>query len=254
MAIRIGVAGYPSVCKGLDESFEWLAKKGLHEEIEFVRNVWMTAEAAKHARELKESYGLELSVHAPYYINLCNPEKLAASKKRILDSCDRAEIMGADVVVFHPGFYGKLSPEEAYERVRKACDDMAKKTSVTLGLETTGKKKAFGTLDENIEISQDVGGCAPVVDFAHIYARNGGSIDYAGVLGKVKKFKHLHSHFSGIAHTDAGEKHHLPVMSKKPDFSKLVRELKKRKLDIMIICESPYLERDALLMKRIVEK
>lgn len=254
MAIRIGVAGYPSVCKGLDDSFGWLAKNGLHEEIEFVHNVWMKKEVAKHARELKESYGLGLSVHAPYYVNLCNPEKLEASEKRILDSCDRAETMGADVVVFHPGFYGTLSPEEAYARVRKACEEMAKETSVTLGLETTGKRKAFGTLDENIRLSHDVKGCAPVVDFAHIYARNGGKIDYSEVLQKVSGFKHIHSHFSGIEYTDAGERNHLPIMVKKPDFAALASELKKRKQDIMIICESPYLERDALIMKRIAEK
>jgi deoxyribonuclease-4 len=252
MPIQIGVAGIPICCKelGFEEGLKWLNQNGLCEEVQFVRQVWMTKERAKAIKELNDSLKVPLSVHAPYYINLANPEKVEASKKRILESCDRAEIIGADIVVFHPGFYGK-DKQKAFELVRKACAEMTKQTSVLLGLETMGRQAQFGTVDEILEINKELKNCVLVVDFAHIFARNNGKIDFVEILDKVKKIDHLHSHFTGVAFSNSDEKHHLPVSSNQPNFKELANELKKRKTDIMVICESPLLEKDALLMKKM---
>lgn len=254
MAVRIGVSGTPACCKNAEDGIRWLAERGLHEEVEFVYQVYMKPADAKKIGELAKSLGVELSVHAPYYINLCNPAKLAASEKRILDSCDRAEKMGATVVVFHPGFYGG-DKGKAMQVIKKACADMVRKTSVPLGLETMGRQKQFGTLDEVLEVCREVKGCVPVVDFAHIYARNDGKIDFGEILGKLHG--HIHSHFTGVEYRNENEVHHLPVMSKKPDFAALVKEIKKRKSDITIICESPLSRaeknNDAVLMKKIYD-
>ena len=35
--------------------------------------------------------------------------------------------MGAEIVVFHPAYYGKLKPEECYQLVKKECENMADK-------------------------------------------------------------------------------------------------------------------------------
>jgi len=252
MAIRIGVAGTPFVCERTEDALPWLHKNGLEEEIEFVHQIWMSPERAKDIKGINESLGVQLSIHAPYYINLANPEKVAASKKRILDCCDRAERMGAYIVVFHPGYYG-MDKEKATERIYKACFEMSKKSSVLLGLETTGKITAWGTIEEIMAVHNDYRNCVPVIDFAHLYARAQGKIDYGKVLDKVKGIKHLHSHFSGIAYGPGGEKNHLPIMSGKPDYREIAKLLAKRKTDITMICESPYLERDALVMKNIVK-
>ncbi|MCK4428887.1 MAG: TIM barrel protein, partial [Candidatus Aenigmarchaeota archaeon] len=164
----------------------------------------------------------------------------------------------------HPGYYGKLSKETAYELVKKGCREMRKeidknKWNVILGLETTGKKSQFGTLDEILGICNDVSGCVPIIDFAHIFARQGGKIDFYKVLEKVKKFKELHTHFSGIEFTDKGERKHLVISSNQPNFKKLAKELIRRnfdskKRDIIIICESPVTEQDNLKMKKIIKK
>ncbi|OYT43345.1 MAG: endonuclease IV, partial [Candidatus Aenigmarchaeota archaeon ex4484_56] len=201
---------------------------------------------------------------ASYFINLCNPEKIEASKERILSSCVIGNYINAKYIVFHPGYYGNLSAEEAYEFVRKGCIELSKlikknKLNVFLGLETTGKKSQFGTLDEILKICKEIKICRPVVDFAHIYARNGGKINYSEIFDKLEKFSYLHTHFSGIEFTDKGERRHIPISSKHPDFDELAKELVNRgfttkKRDIVIISESPVLEQDSLKMMKILKK
>jgi len=241
-----------------------VAELGLNAmEVEFVRGVNMGLPLAKEVGALAKKLGVKLSVHAPYYVNLCSEDKIKvkASERRILDSVERAHAMSADAVVFHPGYYGELSKEEAFRRVEESCKRMRewmrerKISNVRLGLETTGKGKQFGTLDEIVEICKKVKGCTPAVDFAHIYARQGGKIDYRKVFDKVEelKLKRLHTHFSGIEFTAAGERRHLP-MDKGPDFRPLAKELRKIRFDITIISESPVLEQDSLRMKEMLRK
>jgi deoxyribonuclease-4 len=239
-------------------------------EVEFVRGVFMKNEMAVEVGRLAKELGIELSVHCPYFINLCSldEKKLEASKQRILDSAERAFHMGARVVIFHPGYYGSLDPEAAFKAVEEACRDMLSQMKsrgikgVTLGYETTGKVSAFGTLDEIIGLCKRVRGCEPVVDFAHLYAREGGRIDYAEVFSRLKplNLKHLHTHFTSMEWTPAkvpgkgNERRHLPIKYDKPPFSPLAREILKRKLSITLISESPVLEQDSLQMKSTFEK
>jgi len=259
--IFLGPAGIPASVKGstIDGVRRVAELKLTAMEVEFVYGVRMGMQMAKEVGEAARGAAVRLSVHAPYYINLCSDEraKLAASKKRIMESVERAEDMRADIVVFHPGFYGKLEKAEAFDRVAAACTELADNApkDVKLGIETTGKSGAFGTLDEIIDVCKNVHGCVPVVDFAHIYARNVGKIDYEKVLDALNPLKlaHVHSHFSNIEYTAKGERNHL-VLDGHPAFRPLAQEILKRKLGITIICESPVLELDALRMKHVFEK
>lgn len=264
MEIRLGPAGIPIGCKcsSTAEGVEYVRRIGLSAmEVEFVRGVNMGAEMAKKVGIAAEKNDVELSVHAPYYINLCNPEKRKDSEKRILDSCQRAHEMGAQVVVFHPGYYSKLGKREAFEMVMESCFEMGewikKKnfSNVFLGLETTGKKSQFGDLDEIMEICKNNENCRPVIDFAHLYARNAGKVDYEDAINTIRKIKCdcYHSHFSGIEFTTAGERRHLPMSGAKPDFSEIAKILVEKKVSITIISESPLLEEDSLLMKNMLE-
>ena len=133
---------------------------------------------------------------------------------------------------------------------------------VILGHETTGKVSAFGTLDELVSLCKEVRGCEPVVDFAHLWARAAGKIDYARIFDKLKtlKSKHLHSHFTSMEWTPAkvpgtgNERRHLPISFNEPPVEPLVREIIKRDIDITIISESPVLEQDSLVMKKMFER
>lgn len=271
--IFLGPAGIPLSSKGHGtvEGLRRVAELELTAmECEFVRGVNMSNETAKEVGKVAKELGIDMSVHCPYYINLCSPDKkkLEASKKRILDSAERAFHIGAHVAVFHPGYYGSLSPEEAFRMIEEADRDILDRMKskgikgVSLGHETTGKVSAFGTLDELADLCRKVKGCEPVIDFSHLWARAAGHIDYGEVFEKLKPLglKHIHSHFSSVEWTPAkirgmgNERRHLPIKFDTPPVLPLVKEILKRKIDITLISESPLLEQDSLVMKAAFEK
>ncbi len=269
MEIRLGPAGIPSACKGSSiEGVSCVKELGLQAmEVEFVRGVKMSLALAKQLGETAKSSDIELSVHAPYFINLASAEKekIAASKVRILDSLERGAAMGATVVVVHAGYYGN-DKEKAGQMIFSACEELVSKIKqngwhVLLGLETMGRQSQWGTVSEIVELCKKIKLCIPVLDPAHIYARNGGRIDYKEIFDKLKelKMRKIHSHFSGInfypAPGGGNERNHMALQEAKgPDFEGYAKEILKRKLDITIISESPVLEQDSLLMKEIFEK
>ena len=254
--IRLGPAGSP--VKSTLDGLGYIKKIGLNAmEVEFTYGVRMRNELAKKIGELAEKLDISLSVHAPYYINLASSDKqkLEASKKRILDSCERAHYLKASHVVFHAGFYGRLSDKECYKIIKKEIiemQDIIKENKWKTGLapETTGKKSQFGSLTELLKLKDEIK-CSICVDFAHLHARNG-SINYALIFDQLSSLKHIHSHFSGIEFSDKGERRHL--IMEKADFLPLAKEILKRKKDITIISESPITWEDSLKMKGIIKK
>lgn len=259
--IKIGPAGSSGlgVLKGLEHTH----KLGLDAtEVEFTYGVNMSNDTAKQAGELAKKLKIDLSVHAPYYINLASEEKpkIHASINRILQSCEKAHHLGATHVVFHAAFYGKRNPAEVESMVQNALKEITaklkeKKWDVILAPETTGKKSQFSGLDELIDIykkmkSSHVAFCT---DFSHLYAREGGKIDYDEVFGKLRKsgLKHFHCHFSGITFTTKGERAHIKTT---PEFFRpLAKALLKYKLDVTIINESPAPFDDAVMMKKVLK-
>jgi len=127
-----------------------------------------------------------------------------------------------------------------------------------IGLELTGKLAGFGTLDEIVKICQDIEGVYPVIDWAHAHARDQGRFkraqDFEDLLREYEEFTtdFLHCHFSCIEYGERGEKRHLEIGEKSPDFAKLAEVLKKREYDMTIISESPVRDKDSLKMKRIL--
>jgi deoxyribonuclease-4 len=251
--IKVGPAG--SAGLGNIEGVKKVARMGLDcMEVEFTYGVRMSVDDARKVGALAEEKGIILSVHAPYYINLASDDKakIIASKKRILDSCERAHALGARCIVFHAGFYQKKTAEQTYELINKGISEIhkiikEKKWKVRLCPEITGKPSQFGSIEEIKRLMKETG-CAITVDFSHLYARQQGKIDYAEVLRKLpKKF---HAHFSGIEYGEKGERKH--VVTQKKFFEPLAKELVKRKLDITLINESPQPYKDAAMMKRVL--
>lgn len=226
-------------------------------EVEFTYGVKMKNEEAKRIGELAKNLDISLSVHAPYYINLNSEEKakIHASKKRILDSCERGHHLGAKFIVFHAAFYGKKSKEETYKIVKEAILDLQKtieknRWNVILCPETTGKAKQFGDLDELIKLSNETG-CGVCIDFSHLKARYNGKIDYDEVCKKIKSIKNKTAHFSGIEYTEAGERRH--IITKESEIKELLSYLKKYDISIRIINESPDPFGDCVKSRKIRE-
>ena len=252
--IKIGPAGTGG---SSEEGFELIKKSNLDAvEVEFTYSVWMKKEDALKIKALNNKLKLDLSIHAPYFINLASKEKakVIASKARILKSCEIGHYLGAKYIVFHAGFYQKQDPEMIYQMIKKEILDMLKtiklkKWNVVLAPETTGKESQFGSLDELLRLKKETN-CSICVDFAHLKARNKGVIDYDVIMKKIKPLGHIHAHFSGIIWTDKGERKHK--LTEKKDILELFSYLKKYKIDCTIINESPDNFNDAIKMKKLL--
>ena len=61
---------------------------------------------------------IEISVHAPYFINFANPDDSAVQKSYgyVLDSAKYLKLLGGKRLVFHPAAQGKVSREEAVKK------------------------------------------------------------------------------------------------------------------------------------------
>ncbi len=272
--LKFGPAGKPIGFKGrVEEVPAFLNEKGLDAfEVQQVRQINIKEEQAKLLREAAKKYKIILSVHAPYAINLSSTKSdtLEASKERLLRTLQLAEKMGAYVVVFHPGYYGKLDPSEALKIALKAIEEIEEEAKglgikrVRLGAETMGKKSQLGSLDEVIEMAKSSDLVMPVIDFAHLHARTGGKFNvkesYESVLDKLEEelgdeAKRLHIHFSKIEYSDKGERKHHPFGTGfGPRFIELAETLMERGIETVIISESPKLDVDALKMQEIVTK
>lgn len=202
-----------------------------------------TDEDAEIIRKAAERYGIKLSIHAHYWINLNSedPKKVEMSKKRIISCCKIGEKLGAYQVVFHPGYYGKLGKEETYENIKEAVLDIQKeiknnKWNIRISAETTGKVNVFGSIDETLKLCKETG-IDFTLDFAHLLARSNGKMSYKEMVDKFREFKKLHCHFSGIVYGEKGEKHHIVTPEK--DLKELISLLKNTGQEIVIINESP---------------
>src|SRR3989344_2004930 len=206
-------------------------------EVEFVRGVKMKPQLAEEVGQLAKELKINLTVHAPYYINLCSKSKqiIEASKQMILDSADRGERMGAEAVAIHTAYYSGLTPQQAFEKVKEGFLDILEEmksrgmTHVKLGAETMGRWSQFGSLEETIALWKELKyQVIPFIDWSHLYVRGKGTIDYGKVFDVLKtlKLKHIYSHFQNVEKNKKGEfvDVHKPL-DHSPPFEPLAKEI-----------------------------
>ncbi len=266
--IFFGVAGIPTSVKGKGsiEGVREVAHLRLDAmEVEFVRGARMGEEKAKKLGDVAREFGIRLSVHAPYFVNICSrkPEVVEKSKKWLLDSARVGFHFGASVVVFHPCIRTaeEIVTEEMQHIVEDNCAHVVERMMeegifVPLGLEMSGRHFQFGTIEQIRRVNDRVPGTTIVVDFAHLHAYGGGCLDSPDAFGKVLDSldgKHVHAHFEGIEYNEHGEKEHMPVEVNEPDFNHLAVALLDRDIEVTLICESPLLELDTLRLKKVWE-
>lgn len=239
-------------------------------EYSFGRGVRMTpAKAAAIGRVFAEK-DVELSVHAPYYINFANPEEENAEKSYgyVLDSGRILKLFGGKRCVFHSATQGKMERGEAVDlterRMKVLCEKIyaAGLEDLYFCPETMGKIAQIGTLEEIVRLCKIDRIFLPAVDFGHLNAREQGSLkteeDYGERLDYLiaelgfERVKHFHVHFSKIQYGPKGEIRHLTFADTQygPEFGPLARALKKRGMEPYIVSESAGTQiEDALAMK-----
>lgn len=248
---------------GLD-CYEYQCGKGIHVGEETARAVGMQA----------EKHGITLSLHAPYFINLANPDPDSLEKTTgyITGACRIAALMGARRVVIHSGALMKRPRREALDialrsltHVISVCDDMGF-GNIALCPETMGKINQLGDLDEVLELCMLDERLVPCVDFGHLYARSLGTDDGAQAMERIldrmeqvlgpDRASRFHSHFSHIEFTpNGGEKCHRTFSERGgfgPDWTPLAAAAARRGWSPTFICESAGTQaEDAVEMKRI---
>ncbi len=268
-SISFTLEGY----KHTEDAAMWVKNKGLDIfEYSFGRGVIMSSEKANSIGEAFKKANVELSVHAPYFINFANTddEMVEKSYGYVLQSAKKCKEMGGRRVIFHPSTQGKLPRAEAVELTKNRLNKLAELIvlngydDMLFCPETMGKSAQIGTVEEITEFCKIAPFYIPTIDFGHINAREQGSLKTSkdfedrlfymiSELG-IDKMKHFHTHFSKIMYSGKGEVKHLTFDDTEygPEFEPLAIALKKLDLEPYIICESAGTQaEDAVYMKKI---
>ncbi len=236
-------------------------------ELGWVRAVRVSPETCAQIQKTAEERGVQISVHAPYYINLnADDAEWPKSRQRLMDAAHYGNLAGATDIIFHPGsYFEKPAPEVlplAIERLAGCVSDLrAADNPVFLRPETMGKSAMIGSVEDVLEMSREIKGVKPCMDFAHLHARPGdGSMntydEWARVLEVYGKslgeqaLQELHIHVSGIQYGPKGEKEHLKFEQADLDLAGLLRALRDFQCRGRMLCESPVMEDDTLVLKK----
>ena len=242
-----------------EEAAAFVKNRGLDcFEYSFGRGVRMSEDKAISIGEAFKAADVEISVHAPYFINFANPDDEMAAKSYgyVLDSAKMAKLMGGKRIVFHPAAQGKATREEAValteERLKILRDYIYLNDLQDMMFcpETMGKLAQIGTVEEIVRFCKVDPVFTPCVDFGHINAREQGTLktvgDYRSRLQYMidelgfDRMQNFHVHFSKIMYSAKGEIKHLTFEDSVygPEFEPLAVALKELKLQPYIVSES----------------
>ena len=269
--IRIGQAGIPLSCKGRTNRDGLMYTKEILDlnamEIQFVRGLHvMEDEEAEFIRSYSQENDVEIHVHAPYYINLASDDEASLSYEKVLHSARLAEKMGAKTVIIHPGYYGDDDKKKTLRMIvknLKVLQKMMKKEgieNVKLGVETMGKQKVFGSVEEIFEVCTKVKGVVPVIDLGHIHARCNGCLkekeDFQHIFDVFKplNLSHYLIHITGVLYENGNELYHIPIKKGDMPLMPFIDVILDNKYNVTLISESPLLEHDAVYIRLQVEK
>jgi len=255
------------------EAFSYLSDMNLDLfEYSFGQGVSLRKETAQKIGQEAKKYNIEISAHAPYYINFASNEdkKATNSFMYVLRSLEALSWLGGKRCVFHAGTAGKIEYNQAFElaysRIQKLAELIEENgySNYYTCPETMGKRSQIGNVDDIIKLVKIAPFFIPAIDFGHVNARDCGALktkeDFRRILDNLLdnldfyKVDNMHVHFSKIEYTGAGELRHLTFADQKygPNFEPLAELLVEYKLNPYVVCESAGTQSlDALLMKQI---
>ncbi|MDR1917704.1 MAG: TIM barrel protein [Christensenellaceae bacterium] len=258
--IRFGPSGndekfYADGNKSSVDAPRWLAGLELSAyEISFGLGIRMTDKTAQIIGEQAKKYGIQISVHAPYYINLANPDPVAIEKSYhyIKRSLEILHIMGGERLVVHIGSQMELERNIALQNCRKNLEIVIQRldkdgiNNFLLCIETMGKYRQIGNVDEICDLCSVDERVIPTFDFGHINCLMQGQMNVPEIfeiaerkLG-LEKLKKLHLHLSYIRFGQKGEIEHTTLADDEWGFEidPILNEIIRRDLSPTIICES----------------
>jgi len=272
--LLFATAGIPISSKGMGTvgGIEQVRKLGLGGmELEFVRQVYVRKDSAPLIAECAKKHDIVLTCHAPYFINLNAKEekKIHASYGYIQNSAAMASLCGGWSVCFHAGYYLGDPPGKVYKVIKENLKKIVKNVKneghkIWVRPEVSGKLSQFGDLQEILKLSQEIDQVMPCIDYSHLHARTNGKFntykEFVGIHEDVEKalgkegLQNMHLHVSGIEYGEKGEKKHLILKKSDMNYKDLCKVWKEFKVKGVVVCESPNIEEDALLLKKTYEK
>ena len=216
---------------------------------------------------LAKRLDVELSLHTPYYIDL-------GSNNELTDSCMNTiryaaaitNALGGDVVTTNLGLYNpNMDMDEVDDNIYNNVADIMDWWSGNglkpkLGIEITGADNVFGSLEQVLDICDNIPGLVPVINWQNYYSRTAGGLyekeDFQYVLDQVQPYcdGKIHSLFAGVEHRDWNDIRSSPIKKGDLKFETLAECLVESKPNITIISSSPLLEHDAMYMRIIQER
>lgn len=261
--------------KKSEDAPAWLAAQGLTAyEYQCGRGVHVGEETARRIGAAAKAAGIQMSIHAPYFINLSSEEseRMAKNVQYVLDTARAAVWLGAVRMVVHCGGQGKLTRERAMRNTHRnvqailAALEAKKLTGCTVCLETMGKKSVLGSADEVCELVAADERLLPCIDFGHLNARTGGGMNSRDAVKALfdqmentigwERTRRFHAHFSKIEYSDKGEIRHLTFADTVfgPEFDSAAAETAARGYTPTFICESAGTQaEDAVTMMNLYE-
>ena len=235
-------------------------------ELEFVHGVRMSDDNRALVKKASDEKGLIFTAHAPFYVNLNSKEeeKIDASVARIFETAVAGRDSGAFSITFHAAFYLGQEKDVVYNQVKKQIKriiDLMEQENFKIWIrpETTGKSTQWGDLDEIIKLSNEFEYVLPCIDFSHLHARTAGEYntydEFSYILDSIgNKIGHyalenFHGHLAGIEYTAKGERQHLNLKDSDMNYIDLLKVLKEFDVKGALVCESPNIEGDAILLK-----
>jgi deoxyribonuclease IV len=254
-AIRLGPSGLPDLAS-FEDMAAWLSAEGYGAvEIGFVSGFWLSYDDAPELAAALRERDIVVSVHAPLaaFMGHVEREKKFKMALGMLDhTAGLAKAVGAEVIVFHPGFLLGRDREQTIHDVVDQLGDLrerleSKDRLVPFGIEVMGRVRDFGSIDDVIEISRQVDFVRPVLDFAHMHATSDGAytdVDmFAAALeaadDAMEPDAPFHIHFSDIAYANRNETKHLPYGEGTLRAEPLREALSRFERPATVISESP---------------
>ncbi len=262
------------------QTAEWLKKQGANFfkggldlfEYSFGQGYRMKSDVAQQIGKQFENYNIELSVHAPYFINFANPDLTMYDKSMgyLQTGIKFLKLFNAKRLVFHSGSCGKETREHSIKliesRLRECMPLLEEQLDDDMFLcpETMGKTMQIGTYKEIIDFCTISKKLLPTFDFGHINALTQGALkseedyerifDYCSEKLGVYRTNIAHIHFSKIEYGSKGEIKHLTFEDNVygPEFDILCNVLVKRNMSCHVICESADTQaEDSVFMKKL---
>ncbi|MEX2654363.1 MAG: non-homologous end-joining DNA ligase [Acidimicrobiia bacterium] len=250
-----GISGMPPEGTSHEAFLDGLVEKGHGAfELGFTGGFpWKEKDCARFG-ELAAERGIRLSAHAPYFgsLTVADEDRAKQTVAAIEHTMKLGAALGATIICAHPGAKGEHTSDELFDMIRRRLDWIGTKVGglgVSLGLETAGNDRGFGTLGDIAMLAAEYPFVRPIVDWAHVHAMTDGGLTstdaFAAVLEFVKdsfdaiRISPLQCQFSDNIFGPHGEIRHTTYGEGTLRIAPLIEAARTADVGMIVISESP---------------